>query len=142
MKLYFVLLPVIASEIANAATTHSVNAGELEKRFLNVMHAELGKVNAERKEAKAGKTANCWANIKIKKGFLEGSQKQTQVLTLEDGKTINTRVVDVYRYSAAVVKFEEEFGADLVGTVPPAIANWVDTMAQRLAAKAAEPIEA
>lgn len=142
MKLYFVLLPVISAAIAESATTHGVDSKELEKRFLNVMHAELGKVNAERKEAKAGKTANCWANIKIKKGFLEGSQKQTQVLTLEDGKTINTRVVDIYRYSAAVVKFEEEFGADLVGTVPAPIANWIESMAERLAAKSAEPVEA
>jgi len=132
MKLYFEVLPLIDAALADIATRKGVDAETLGKRFLNVMHSELGKVNAERKEAKDGKKAGLWAKIAVKKGIFGGTQKQTQILTLEDGATISARVVDVYRFSAAVVKFEEEFGADLVSQIPPAIGNWIETLADNI----------
>ncbi len=142
MKLYFETLPVIEAAIVDVATRNGIESELLQKRFENIMHAELGKVNAERKEAKDGKKAGLWASLKVKKGIFSGSQKQTQTLTLEDGKTIQTRVVDVYRFSAATVKFEEEFGAELVSQVPPAVDNWLDGIAKKILAKTEEPVEA
>lgn len=142
MKLYFEVLPVIEAAIVDVATRNGIESEVLQKRFENIMHAELGKVNADRKEAKDGKKAGLWASLKVKKGQFSGSQKQTQVLTLEDGKTIQTRVVDVYRFSAGVVKFEEEFGAELVSQIPAPIDNWLDQMAKRIAAKTEEPVSA
>lgn len=142
MKLYFEVLPVIEAALVDIAVTKGVDAETLTKRFTNVMFAELGKINAERKEAKDGRKAGLWASLKVKKGAFSGSQKQTQNLMLEDGQTISTRVVDVYRFSAATVKFEEEFGAELVSQVPPAVDNWLDGIAKKILAKTEETVEA
>ncbi len=142
MKLYFEVLPVIEAALVDIAVTKGVDAETLTKRFTNVMFAELGKINAERKEAKDGRKAGLWASLKVKKGAFSGSQKQTQNLMLEDGQTISTRVVDVYRFSAATVKFEEEFGAELVSQIPPSISNWIEGLADKLKEKAEEKVTA
>jgi hypothetical protein len=134
-KIYFVTIPVIDAVIADIAARKGVDAEALGKRFVNVMHAELGKVRAERKEAKEGKTAGQWAKIAIKKGTVSGSMTTRETLSLEDGQTISARAVDVYRFSAATVKFEEDFGAELVSQIPPAIENWIGAMADKLAEK-------
>ncbi len=140
MKLYYVIIPVIAGALADIATSHKIAVDDLEKRFLNIMHSELGKVDAERKEAKDGKTAGLWASLKVKKGQFTGGQTTREKLFLENGKTIATRVVDCYAFSAAVVKFEETFGEGLVGAIPPSLETWINGMAERLAAKAPEPV--